>query len=105
MPIYISLYNWTDQGIQTIKEAPMRLEAAKKAIKAAGGKMIAFYVTMGRYDMVMICEFPSDEAASAYLLGVSRLGNVRSETLKAFTEAEFGDILATIPKIFLMPHF
>jgi len=105
MPIYISLYKWTDHGIQTVKEAPARLDAARKAIETAGGKLLGFYVTMGQYDMVMICDFPSDEMATTYLLGVARLGNVRSETLRAFTEKEFGNILATIPKIFLMPHF
>lgn len=105
MPIYISLYKWTDQGIQGAKEAPMRLEAARKAIEAAGGKTLAFYVTMGQYDMVMICEFPDDEIASTYLLGVARLGNVRSETLKAFTEDQFRNILGNIPKVFLMPRY
>ncbi len=105
MPTYITLYKWTDHGIQNVKEAPMRLEAAKKVVSAAGGKTLGFYVTMGQYDMVMICEFPSDEMAMTYTLGIARLGNVRTETLKAFTEDQFQDILATIPKIFLMPKF
>ena len=104
MPIYISLYKWTDQGIRNTREVPMRLDAAKKAIEAAGGKTLAFYVTMGQYDMVMICDFPNDEMAATYLLGVARLGNIRSETLKAFTEDQLRDIIATIPKIFLMPN-
>ena len=59
--------------------------------------MKAFYLTMGRCDMVVIVEAPSDEAAAAVMLSVGRLGNVRTETLKAFPDAEYRDIIAKIP--------
>ncbi len=59
MSIYISLIKWTDQGIRNVKESPQRLDAAKKAIEAAGGKMTGFYLTMGRYDAVFIDDFPA----------------------------------------------
>ena len=97
MPTYISLVNWTDQGIRTVKESPQRLDAFKKGVEAAGGKVNAFYLTMGRCDMVVIVEAPSDEAAAAVMLSVGRLGNVRTETLKAFPDAEYRDIIAKIP--------
>ena len=97
MPTYISLVNWTDQGVRNIKESPQRFDAFKKGVEAAGGKVIGFYLTMGRHDMVVIIEAPSDEAAATVMLSVGRLGNVRTETLKAFPEAEYRKIIAKIP--------
>ncbi len=97
MPTYVVLANWTDQGIRNIKESPRRLDAAKKAIEAAGGKMIGFYLTMGKYDSVLIVEAPSDEVAATLALSAGREGNVRTETLKAFPEAEYRRIIAKIP--------
>jgi len=96
MTTYISLINWTDQGIRNVKESPQRLDAFKKGVEAAGGKVDAFYLTMGRYDMVIIVEAPSDEAAAAVLLSVGRLGNVHTETLKAFPEDQYRDIIAKV---------
>jgi len=97
MPTYIVLVNWTDQGIRAVKESPRRLDATKKAIEAAGGKMLGFYLTMGRYDEVLIVEGPSDEVAATLTLSAGSEGNVRTETLKAFPEAEYRDIIAKIP--------
>jgi len=97
MPTYLVLVNWTDQGIRAVKESPRRLDATKKAIEAAGGKMLGFYLTMGRYDEVLIVEGPSDEVAATLALSAGSEGNVRTETLKAFPEAEYRDIIAKIP--------
>ena len=97
MPTYIVLVNWTDQGIRAVKESPRRLDATKKAIEAAGGKMLGFYLTMGRYDEVLIVEGPSDEVAATMALSSGSEGNVRTETLKAFREAEYRGIIAKIP--------
>lgn len=97
MPTYITLANWTDQGIRNVKESPQRLDAAKKAVEAAGGKWIGFYLTMGRYDMVVIIEAPSDEVASAVLLAIGSGGSVRTETLRAYPEAQYRDIIAKLP--------
>ena len=97
MPTYVVLVNWTDQGIRNIKESPQRLEATKKAIEAAGGKLLGFYLTMGRYDQVLIVEGSSDEVAATLALSAGKGGNVRTETLKAFPEAEYRSIIAKIP--------
>ena len=97
MPTYVVLNNWTDQGIQSVKESPRRLDATKKAIEAAGGKVLGFYLTMGRYDSVLIVESPSDEVAATLALSAGSEGNVRTETLKAFPEAEYRGIIAKIP--------
>ncbi len=97
MPTYVVLVNWTDQGIRAVKESPQRLDATRKAIEAAGGKMLGFYLTMGKYDEVLIVEGPSDEVAATLALSAGSEGNVRTETLKAFPEAEYRDIIAKIP--------
>ncbi len=97
MPTYLVLVNWTDQGIRAVKESPRRLDATKKAIEAAGGKLLGFYLTMGRYDEVLIVEGPSDEVAATLALSAGSEGNVRTETLKAFPEAEYRNIIAKIP--------
>ena len=97
MPTYVVLVNWTDQGIRTVKESPQRLDATRKAIEAAGGKMLGFYLTMGRYDEVLIVEGPSDAVAATLALSAGSEGNVRTETLKAFPEAEYRSIIAKIP--------
>ena len=97
MPTYITLANWTEQGIRNVKESPQRLDAAKKAVEAAGGKWVSFYMTMGRYDMVVIIEAPGDEVASAVLLAIGSGGSVRTETMKAYPEAEYRNIVAKIP--------
>jgi len=97
MPTYVILMNLTEKGIQDIKNAPARLEAARKSIEATGGKLTAFYLTMGTYDYVAIAEGPSDEAAVVQLLGLGMAGNVRTTTLKAFSLAEFGELLKKLP--------
>ncbi len=97
MPTYVLLMNLTDKGIREIKDAPARLDAARKNIEAAGGKLTAFYMTMGQYDYVAIAEGPNDETALLQLLGLGMGGNVRTTTLKAFTMAEFGEILKKLP--------
>jgi len=94
MPTYIELVSWTDQGIRNIKEAPQRMDAFKKTIEAAGGKLIAFYFTMGKYDIVTVIDAPSDEALTNIILNTGSKGSVRSETLKAYSEQEFRNILA-----------
>ena len=94
MPTYIELVNWTDQGIRNIKEAPQRMDAFKQTIEAAGGKLIAFYFTMGKYDIVTVIDAPSDEALTNIILNTGSKGSVRSETLKAYSDQEFRNILA-----------
>ncbi len=96
MPTYISLINWTDQGIRNVKESLQRVDDAKKAFEAAGGKLAGIYLTMGRYDLVAIIEAPTDEVAATVLLSIGSRGSVRSETLKAFPEAQYRDIIARV---------
>lgn len=97
MATYIMLLNWTEQGIQNIKDSPKRLDSAKKAFRAAEAKLKEFYMAMGRYDMVVVAEAPDDETIARVVLMLGSAGNVRTETLKAFTEAEYRKIIAGLP--------
>lgn len=96
MPHFVTLVRYTQQGIARIKESPARIDAAKKAAENAGGKLHSWYLTMGRYDSVIISEFPNDETAAEFSLFVGALGNVTTETLRAFTEAEYRNIVGGV---------
>ena len=93
MPHFVTLLRYTHQGITKIKDSPARLDAAKKAAEKLGGKIHSWYLTLGRYDAVLISEFPNDEACTKFALWVGSLGNVTTETLKAFPEAEYRKII------------
>ena len=92
MAKYITLLNWTDQGIKTIKDAPKRVDAARALAKKHGCEMQDFYLTIGAYDMVTIIEAPDDETAAKLMLTIASGGNVRSTTLKALSEDSFRKI-------------
>ena len=96
MPTYILLVRWTNQGLQKINESPSRLEAGKKAFEAAGIKLRAFYMVMGRYDQVSIAEAPDDATMAKALLRLASQGNLQTETLRAFTEDEYKKIISEI---------
>jgi uncharacterized protein with GYD domain len=96
MPTYISLVKWTDQGIHNIKESPQRLDAFKKSVESTGGKVTGFYLTRGRYDLVVIYEIPDDEDAATTILRIASRGEVRTETLTAFAEEQYRSIISKI---------
>jgi uncharacterized protein with GYD domain len=79
------LIDWAEQGIKNVKDTVKRAKSFEGAIEKAGGKSLGFYYTIGRYDMVAIVQGPTDEAIASVLLSLGSLGNVRTETLKAFS--------------------
>jgi uncharacterized protein with GYD domain len=85
---YVILWNWTDQGIRNVKEAPKRYETFKAEMEKAGGKIINILHTAGQYDGIVIAEAPSDDVMMSCLLSLGSKGNVRTITLKAFSESE-----------------
>ena len=87
MPHYILLGNYTDQGIRGVKGSVKRDEEARRMIEQAGGK-IQLYYTLGEYDFVAVLEMPNDESLLKFLLQVGMAGEVRTKTLKAWTESE-----------------
>lgn len=96
MPTYLALLNWTQQGIANVKDSAGRLDAGRKAFKKMGVKLKDTYMTMGRYDLVCVVEAPDDETYARALLWLGSLGNVQTETLKAFSEAEYRKITGSI---------
>jgi len=97
MPTYITLARWTQKGIEQIKESPPRLDAFKQAVESAGGKVKAFYMVTGQYDMVIVSEAPKDDAIAKVALLTGSKGSTRSETVRAFTEDEYRKIIAALP--------
>jgi uncharacterized protein with GYD domain len=94
MPTYISLVNWTDQGIQELKDSPARADATFELFESLGGKLVELYWTVGPYDLVGIFEAPDDETATAMQLTVGSRGAVRTTTLRAFDREEIERIIA-----------
>ena len=97
MKTYIILLNYTEQGIKKIKESPKRLDAARKTAETMGVKLRDWYLVMGQYDALVVAEAPNDEAMSKVMLTIGALGNVRSQTLSAFTESEYRKLTADLP--------
>jgi len=96
MPTYIMLANWTDQGAQKVKDSPRRVDTARKALADMGGEFKGFYMTMGDYDLIAIYEAPDDAVAARFTLVLGMLGTVRTKTLKAFPEAAYREIVASL---------
>jgi uncharacterized protein with GYD domain len=93
MPTYIILVKFTQKGMESIQDSPKRLEAARKLGKSLGGQITAAYYTMGQYDMVLIMEAPSNEAALEGILKTGSLGNVKTETLVAMPAEKAVEIM------------
>ena len=96
MTTYVMLANWTDQGVRNIKDAPRRLDVAKQSLQDMGGEFKSFFMTMGDVDMVAVIEAPDDAVAARFALQVGLLGNIRTRTLKAFPEAAYREIVASL---------
>ena len=96
MARYIMLTNWTEQGIKNVKESPKRLDAAKALAKKFNGEILDFYMTTGAHDMVVMLEAPDDEAAAKFALSLGSAGNVRTTTLKAFSEQSYRSIIGSL---------
>jgi uncharacterized protein with GYD domain len=88
MPTYLVLGNFTDQGIRSVRDSLKREDAFRKQCEKAGAQVRDVYRTMGRYDMAAVVEAPDDIVVSALIYSIGALGNVRTETLRAFTRQE-----------------
>ncbi len=97
MASFVTLINWTDQGARNAKGTVDRAQAFRQAAEAAGGRLIGIWWTLGAYDAVGILEAPDDETATRLLVATGMLGNVRTQTLRAFSEEEMARIVAGLP--------
>src|SRR5665647_69521 len=98
MATYIVLLNFTDQGIRNVKETTKRADAVKKMAKKFGINAKEFFWTLGNYDLVVIIEAPDDASMAALGLSIGAAGNVRSQTLRAFSKEDMNGILAKLAK-------
>jgi uncharacterized protein with GYD domain len=94
MVTYLMLLNWTDHGIKNVKDSPKRLDGVKKLAKDMGGEVKGFYMTLGAHDLVLIVDLPNDEKVASFGLKLGSLGNVRSTTLRAYSEDDYRRIIS-----------
>ncbi len=97
MAKYVLLSRFTQQGLETIKDGPARLDAARETLRALGAELKEFYLTIGGYDAVVVLEAPDDETVAKASLAIGSQGNVRIETLRAFTEDEYREMVGSLP--------
>ena len=96
MTTYILLAKFTDQGVRNAKESPARLDKAKQLLHEMGGEFRSFFLTMGEYDFVAVYEAPDDAVAARFMLQLGMLGNLRTQTLKAFPEPAYREIMRSL---------
>ena len=96
MAMYVSLLQFTDQGVRNVKDTSKRSEAATAEAEKMGVKIINIFWTMGAYDVVVLLDAPNDETVSAFSLKMGSLGNVKSQTMRAFRAEEMENLLAKI---------
>ena len=97
MSSYCILGSYTDQGIRAIKESPKRVDAGRDLAKSMGAELKEFYLAMGKFDFVVMLEAPSEEIAARYVLALAARGNVRTTTLKIFSETQYRGIIGKLP--------
>lgn len=99
MPSYVILTRFTRTGIENVAESPRRTEEAVALIESLGGELREFFVVMGRYDGVLIADFPDDETAAVAVLALGASGNVTTETMRAFDLDSFRDVVGRLEGI------
>lgn len=97
MSKYISFVKYTSKGAENVKDSPQRLDAFKQLCESMGAKVEGFYLTMGRYDLVVIVDAPNPETAAKVILTTASGGAVSTETLQAFSEEEYRKIISELP--------
>lgn len=98
MPLYVTLYKFTEQGRRTIKDSPKRVrEVTSRLERTLGVKVHHALYTSGRYDLVVVTEAPNEEAANAAALSTMAAGNVVGETLHAYSVDEIEKVVSKLP--------
>ncbi|MDX1435236.1 MAG: GYD domain-containing protein [Anaerolineales bacterium] len=96
MPAYVTLFNWTEQGLQNASATAERAQAAREAWEAAGGRFIGIWWLLGEYDGVVVHEAPDDETVTRLLLQAGMQGNIRTTTMRAFGEEEIERVVGEL---------
>ena len=93
MALYVSLVNWTDQGIKNYRDSVRRAEDYRGLVEKSGGQVRQLVWTLGEYDLVVVTDFPDDETATAVALQTGALGSIRTKTMKAFDAEQMSAII------------
>ncbi len=96
MAHYVLLLNWTDQGVKNAKETVKRAAQARQLVEKASGRVNQCYWTLGSHDLIITAEAPDDETITAISIKLAMLGNVKTQTMRAFTETEMEKILQKV---------
>ena len=89
--------NWTDQGIRAVKDAPKRAQAARDLAKKVGVEIKQVYLTSGDSDLVLFVDAPNGDNIAKFALALGAVGNVRTRTARAWSEAEFVKLVSELP--------
>ena len=97
MPLFIVTINWTEQGIRAVKDAPKRSQAAKELAKKLGAEIKQIYLTSGDNDLLAIIEAPNGDSVAKLAMTLGSQGNIRTRTVRAWTEPEFTKLISELP--------
>ena len=97
MSKYISLVKYKSKGVENIKKSPNRLDAVKKLCESMDVRIESFYLTLGRYDIVLIMDAPNSEVVAKLILKITSQGTITTETFPAFPEEEYRNIISELP--------
>jgi len=97
MPMFIMSLSWTEQGIRAIKDAPKRADAARQLAKKVGVELKQIYMTSGDSDLLAILDTPNGDNVAKFALAISSLGNVRTKTVRAWSESEYMKLISELP--------
>jgi uncharacterized protein with GYD domain len=97
MPLFIVTINWTEQGVRGVKDAPKRSQAAKELAKKFGAEIKQIYLTSGDSDLLAIVEAPNGDTIAKLAMTLGGQGNIRTRTVRAWTEAEFIKLVSELP--------
>ena len=97
MQTYMTTIHYTEQGIEHLKDTPLRLDTARELYKSMGAEIKSFYLSMGTFDVVLISEAPDDETATKLAMTIISAGPIRAETTRLFAEDEYRKLVAELP--------
>ena len=97
MPTFVGTLSWTDQGVRTVKDTPKRIQAARERAKKLGVEIKQVFLTTGEFDILVIAEANDGDSMAKIAMAAGAEGNVRTRTVRAWTEAEIAKLISELP--------
>jgi len=97
MPTFVGMLSWTDQGVRTVKDTPKRIQAARERAKKLGVEIKQVFLTTGEFDILVIAEANDGDSMAKMAMAAGAEGNVRTRTVRAWTEAEIAKLISELP--------